>query len=91
LLWRNSNNGAASIWFLTNGVVTSSTTIGSKPVAWSIDLTGDFDGNGKSDIVWSNTTSGARLIWFMNGGTIASTVSLGVLPTTWDIQSMNAE
>jgi hypothetical protein len=32
--------------------------------------TGDFDGDGMSDILWYNTTSGQTLIWFLNGTSV---------------------
>jgi hypothetical protein len=75
---------------LNNGAVTSTANLGTVATAWSVDLTGDFNGNGKSDILWTHT-SGARTIWFMNGATTASTASLGTLPTAWVIQSNSAE
>jgi len=29
--------------------------------------TGDFDGDGKADILWRNSSSGLNAIWLMNG------------------------
>jgi hypothetical protein len=34
---------------------------------WSIVGTGDFDGDGKADILWANASDGSMQIWFMNG------------------------
>ena len=61
------------------------------PAPWTIAQTGDFNGDGKSDILWRNTTTGETAIWFMNGLQIASTASLGTVPTTWTIQGLNAD
>ena len=78
------------MWFLNNGAVSSTANFGTVPTAWSVNLTGDFDGNARSDLLWTHT-SGARSIWFMNGATVASTASLGTVPTAWVIQSNSAE
>ena len=34
--------------------------------SWQIKATGDFNGDGKSDILWQNT-DGTPAIWLMNG------------------------
>ena len=46
--------------------------------------TGDFNGDGMSDIVWRDT-SGNTSIWLMNGATVSSAGGLGNVPTTWSI------
>src|SRR5262245_36136955 len=37
---------------------------------WKIAGVGDFDGDGKSDILWRNGATGQNLVWLMNGSTI---------------------
>jgi len=46
--------------------------------------TGDFDGDGKSDILWRDS-SGNTAIWLMNGAQVASSRGLGNIPTTWSV------
>ena len=46
--------------------------------------TGDFNGDGKSDIVWRDT-AGDAAIWLMNGAAVSSAGGLGTVPTTWSI------
>jgi hypothetical protein len=60
------------------------------PSTWQIAQTGDFNGDGKSDILWTDT-SGNLAIWFMNGSTVTSAVGLGSVGTTWTVQSANTE
>jgi hypothetical protein len=56
---------------------------------WPIVETGDFNGDGMSDILWRDT-SGNTAIWFMNGAT-STGASLGVVSTDWTIQGLNAD
>jgi len=54
------------------------------PTAWSVVGTGDFNGDGNSDILWRDT-SGNTAIWFMNGASVASTGGLGNISTAWSV------
>jgi len=93
ILWRDNNTGTVAIWFLnSSGYIQSTASVGAVPIAttWTIAETGDFDGNGKSDILWIDGT-GNVAIWFMNGATIASTTGLGNVGTSWTVQATNAE
>jgi hypothetical protein len=52
--------------------------------------TGDFNGDGKSDLLWRDT-GGDTAIWFMNGLSVASSGSIGNIPTaTWSLQTLNS-
>src|SRR5436853_4139764 len=44
--------------------------------AWQVKGVGDFDGDGKADILWRNTVTGEDYAYFMNGSVIASEGSL---------------
>jgi hypothetical protein len=68
----------------------SAADLGLVPQSWTIAVTGDFNGDGKSDLLWRNT-SGDTAVWFMNGTAVASTTSLGNVPIAWTVQSANAE
>jgi len=40
--------------------------------AWQVKGIGDFDGDGKADILWRNAVTGENYIWLMNGLSTAS-------------------
>ena len=52
---------------------------------WQVGAVGDFNGDGKPDILWQNTTTGVRGFWIMNGTAYSSWVGLDVLTTDWQI------
>jgi hypothetical protein len=54
--------------------VLAETYVASVDPAYDIVGTGDFDGDGKSDILWRHTTLGDVWIWLMNGPTPLSQV-----------------
>jgi hypothetical protein len=39
---------------------------------WKIVGAGDFNGDGKADLVWQHTTSGWLSVWYMNGKNMVS-------------------
>ena len=76
ILWRNSN-GTLVDWTMNGSQVTASqqVTLQGSPAmpdaSWQIAQIGDFNGNGKSDILWRNS-DGALADWTMNGPQITS-------------------
>ncbi len=53
---------------------------------WTIAGVGDFDGDGKADILWRNTASGDNAIWLMDGIALASGAAINNVPgTDWAI------
>jgi len=54
-------------------------------MASSSKVSGDFDGDGKADILWQNTGSGDHAIWVMNGTTPFTWVNLPAIALDWRI------
>jgi hypothetical protein len=61
------------------------------PSQWSIQLTGDFNGDGMSDLLWQDS-SGNLAIWEMNGTSVSNpnNTFVGTMPG-WSIQHLAAE
>jgi hypothetical protein len=75
VLWRN-DNGALSLWTSTgNGLAENTFFDGSVPASagWHIEGTGDFDGDGRDDLIWRND-AGALSIWQASGSGFAKNV-----------------
>jgi FG-GAP-like repeat/Fibronectin type III domain len=49
---------------------------------------GDFNGDGKDDILWRQSSTGAVTLWLMNGGTIQSSAGGWVVSSDWAIQGV---
>jgi hypothetical protein len=56
--------------------------IGNPGPDWRICGTGDYNGDGRSDILWQNST-GDVAVWEMNGTTVISAVILASPGSTW--------
>jgi len=72
ILWRNSSTGQVAIWEMNGTTLLPGTGyISNIPdLTWKISGTGDFNGDGKADILWRNSSTGQLAIWEMNGTTL---------------------
>jgi len=75
-----------ALWFMSGATIQSGSSLGTVSTAWTPDRIGDFDGDGKADILWRNTSSGDVAIWLMNGPSIASNTFITSVPTSWETQ-----
>jgi hypothetical protein len=95
LLWRNYGTGESQgqnvIWYMNGDEIIDFGYLGGVlDTTWKIAGTGDFDKDGRLDILWRNYGSGEyqgwNVIWYMNGATITHFGYLGpVLDTAWKI------
>ena len=89
ILWRN-DDGRVNIWLMDGANVLAAGPVSTYPTvdnSWKISGTGDFNGDGKADILWRNT-NGSNSVWEMNGANV-TTASLTnpypIIDNTWKI------
>src|SRR5205807_8813261 len=75
ILWRNASTGENYLYPM-NGTTILAAEGYLRQVAdpnWKIAGVGDFDGDGKADILWRNSARGQNYLYLMNGTTIKPT------------------
>ncbi|KJU84002.1 conserved hypothetical protein, secreted [Candidatus Magnetobacterium bavaricum] len=91
ILFYNESTGMVYIWLMSGRYISSSSDspgiVGDKN--WQIKGTGDFNGDGKRDILWQNISNGEVYIWLMDGAKIKSGGSPGtVSDKNWQIKGI---
>jgi hypothetical protein len=77
ILWQHAD-GSLTAWLMNDSTIVSDGYLRSQGQivmpnsSWSVAGTGDFDGDGRDDILWRKT-DGSLVEWLMNGTTITST------------------
>jgi hypothetical protein len=79
ILWRyNGTGGANAVWYMNGATLTGAASLPSvSDLNWQIVGTGDFNADGKVDILWRyNGSGGYNTIWLMNGMTLTGGADL---------------
>lgn len=81
LLMVNDSTHDAAVWQMNGTQVASKTTIGTINAAggWNFVETGDFNGDGKTDLLFLNGQTHGVAIWQMNGSQITSSSQIAVM------------
>ncbi len=82
ILFRNPDNGRNAVWFLSGSSYVSFSTFASAAENWNIAGTGDFNGDGETDILW-RSNSGKTAIWHMNNAELQDYAFLQDVPSAW--------
>jgi FG-GAP-like repeat/FG-GAP repeat len=80
IVWEDLATGQASVWEMNGTAIVSGGAANVGPsvgAQWQIMAVGDFNGDGKADLVWENVTTGQASIWLMNGTTLSGSAGVG--------------
>ena len=92
ILFQNGINGACYVWEMDGlkALAGGSDLVGNAVgTAWQVKGTGDFNGDGKSDILFQNALDGAVYVWEMDGLKIVpggSDFVGNAVGTTWQVK-----
>ena len=93
ILWFNTMTRQVLVWLITRdgkSFFFSGSPALAPPPPWQIVETGDFNGDGKSDILWLNPMTGQLVVWLVQSTILLGGGTPGTLPPPWQVQSMNA-
>jgi hypothetical protein len=92
ILWHNSATGENYIYFMDGRSIKPSEgyTRTVPDSSWHIVGIGDFDGDGKADILWRNSSTGQNYLWPMNGCAIkpGEAYLRTVADTRWEVKAV---
>ena len=91
LVWQRDGTGEVGVWFMnvTSLISAAFFNPGQEPdTNWKIVGAGDFNGDGKPDLVWQHLETGDIKVWWMNGTDRIAEVAFNpsqVFDTNWKV------
>jgi hypothetical protein len=85
LLFLNDATHGVAEWQMDGTQVTASPQVGTINAAagWSYADSGDFNGDGKTDLLFLNSITNGVAIWQMNGTQVAANPQVGTITSGW--------
>jgi hypothetical protein len=81
-----TSGGNVQIWIMKGAAANSTATLTGPGTGWAAVATGDFEADGRSDILWQNASTGQLSIWQMSGTTKVASANLPSDPGTgWTV------
>ena len=86
ILWRNSaGDNYVQVYTGITGVNVNNTAVAVPSMAgYVLDLVGEFNGDGKADILWRSATN-EHIIWEMNGAAVSKNTQILAGGTNWQV------
>jgi hypothetical protein len=86
ILWRN-DDGTLTEWQSSGDSFTPNVYVTHVGTDWSVASIGDYNGDGRDDLVWRNDLDGMFTIWESTGDSFTPNVFVGGVPTDWTLTS----
>lgn len=94
LVWQNRRTGMLLTWFMNGTTMVGSSALGLGSVSdtnWKIVGLGDFNGDGRPDLLWQHQVTRLTTVWLMNGTAFLGPglLSLNVVnDSNWEIRAV---
>jgi hypothetical protein len=89
MIWREKLTGRNAVWLLQGPAIARTAFLPTADPQWTIQATGDVDGDRQPDVVWRDASSGAIVVWILNGTTVANSLWLpAVTDPDWQINGL---
>ena len=78
-MWRHASTGMLYLWTMNGSTVEAETYVGTVDTAYDIVGTGDYNGDGRSDVLWRHLANGELWVWLMAGAAPLSVSYVGTV------------
>jgi hypothetical protein len=94
LLFQNTATGGLALWYMSGTTMTSATLLspyGPSDPNWKVAGLGDFDGDGRPDILFQHAMTSQLAVWYMNGTTMTRAMMVnptGPVDPAWKVAAV---